>query len=79
MAPTKYKRSMIINLVHRVFNATSTWENFANGMNTARKILDYNMYPTYWYEPIIHKTLEKIYTGEKKNEPEKDELKSWCS
>ena len=38
-------------------------------------MLDYNQYPSYWYETIIHKTLEKIRIGPKKVEAEPEESK----
>ena len=41
----------------------------------AKKMLDYNQYPSNWYEKIIHKTLEKIIIGESKVEPEPEENK----
>ena len=70
MAPMKYKRSMAINLIHRIWNATSTWETLDKGIQEAKRILEYNQYPMFWYENIIHKTLEKLYSGRKKRPPE---------
>ena len=60
LAPTKYKRSLVINLIHRIYNATSTWKKFDKGICEAREILDYNQYPSNWYENIINQTLEKL-------------------
>ena len=54
LAPTKYQRSLVINLIHRIYNATSTWKKFDKGMGEAREILDYNQYPSNWYENIIN-------------------------
>ena len=75
LAPLKYKRNMIITLVHRIFNSTSTYEHLHTGLMEAKQMLDYNQYPSNWYEKIIHKTLEKIIIGESKVEPEPDEHK----
>ena len=75
LAPLKYKRNMIITLVHRIFNSTSTYEHLHTGLMEAKKMLDYNQYPSNWYEKIIHKTLEKIIIGESKVEPEPEENK----
>ena len=63
---------MVINLFHRIYNATSNWELFHKGLEEARIILTNNQYPNYWYENIINKTLEKILLRQKK-EPEKEE------
>ena len=65
MAPMKYKRSMAINLIHRIWNATSTWETLDKGIQEAKRILEYNQYPRFWYENIIHKTLENCILAEK--------------
>ena len=67
MAPTKYKRAMVTNLVHRIFSATSSWKLFHKGLSEAKEMLCLNQYPESWYEPIIHKTLEKVLTGIKAN------------
>lgn len=75
LAPSKYKCSMIINLIHWVWNATSTWENFDKGMNEAREILDYNQYPVILYENIIYKTLEKLKLKERNQDDDKEEKK----
>ena len=59
LAPLKYKKNMIINLTHRVYNATSDWIYFHKDIQEAKKILDYNQYPSYWYESIIAEKLAK--------------------
>ena len=75
LAPTKYKRGMVINLVYRIFNATSSWELFDKGLNEGKEILASNQYPEEWYENIINKTIEKIFRKEKKISDEEDERK----
>ena len=76
LAPMKYKRGMVINLVYRIFNATSSWELFDKGLNEGKSILRSNQYPEYWYENIIYKTLEKIKMGQKKAIEEEDKVRS---
>ena len=66
IAPFKYKKSMIINMVHRVYNATNTWNHFHNGLEEAKNILRKNQYPPEIFEDIIKTTLEKIVLKEKK-------------
>ena len=75
LAPMKYKRGMVINLVYRIFNATSSWELFDKGLTEGKSILRSNQYPEYWYENIIYKTLEKIKMGQKKDVEEEEERK----
>ena len=75
LAPAKYKRSMVINLIHRIFNATSSWELFHKGLSEAKEMLEYNQYPKDWYEKIIHKTLEKILMKSKKDETDEEDKK----
>ena len=43
--PFKYKKSVIINMVHRVNNATNNWENFHRRIEEAKEILRNNHYP----------------------------------
>ena len=73
LAPMKYKRSMIINMVHRIYNSTSSWPLFHKGIDEAKTILEYNQYPKVLYEKIIFKTLEKIIIGCKKAERDDDD------
>ena len=75
LAPMKYKRGMVINLVYRIFNAASSWELFDKGLTEGKSILRRNQYPEYWYENIIYKTLEKIKIGQKKAVEEEEERK----
>ena len=73
LAPMKYKRSMIINMVHRIHNSTSSWPLFHKGIDEAKTILEYNQYPKVLYEKIIFKTLEKIIIGGKRAERDDDD------
>ena len=69
LAPKRYKRGAVRSLVHRIFNSCSTWKSFHNSMKKAKDILENNQYPSYFYEQIIHDTLEKIFL--KKNRDKK--------
>ena len=73
LAPFKYKKSVIINMVHRVNNATNNWENFHRGIEEAKEILRNNHYPPEIYEDIIRTTIEKIVLKTKKKPPDKDD------
>ena len=75
LAPYKYKKSVVIGFVHRIYNATSTWKNFHNGMTKAKNILRRNQYPETIFEKIIHSTLEKIITRTSKDPPDDDDNK----
>ena len=68
MAPTKYKRSVISSLVHRMHRACSSEENFQKSLAKGRRILENNEYPSSFYEPVIQKAIEKIQA--KKNNQE---------
>ena len=75
LAPFKYKKSVIINMVHRVNNATNNWENFHRGIEEAKEILRNNHYPPEIYEDIIRTTIEKIVLKTKKKPPDKDDFR----
>ena len=60
MAPTKYKRTVVSGLVHRVYRACSSWNNFHESLVKAKKLLDDNQYPEKFYEPIIRNSINKI-------------------
>ena len=60
LAPIKYKKSVIISFVHRIFRACSTWKNFHLGITKACQILENNQYPSSFIMPIINVTIEKL-------------------
>ena len=60
LAPLKYKKSVVISFVHRIYNSCSSWANFHNGIIEATEILKYNQYPISFIEPIINSTLNSI-------------------
>ena len=60
LAPIKYKRSVVSGMIYRIHRAYSTWANFHESLEKAKTILQKNQHPPSFYEPIIHKTLNKI-------------------
>ena len=60
LAPQRYKRSVVVGLVHRIYNSCSTWQNFNESLSKGKVILEKNQYPPSYFEPIIAKTLSKI-------------------
>ncbi len=76
LAPIRYKRTVVSNLVHRIFNACSSWTNIHKSLAKAKKILERNQYPAKFYDAIIKDTITKILEkekGTKSEEEEKDE------
>ena len=71
VAPTKYKRSVVSGLVHRIYRACSSWENFNSSLERGKQILEKNQYPPSFYNPIIKGTLEKIVLEQQQTEDEK--------
>ena len=64
IAPLKYKRNVIQGLVHRIYNATSTWDNFNIGMEDGIRILKENQYPEDLSRRILNSTLTRLKTGD---------------
>ena len=50
LAPMKYKRSVVIGFVHRIFRSCSSWKNIHLGLEEAKKILTNNQYPLPFIE-----------------------------
>ena len=42
LTPMKYKRSVVNEFVHRIFQSCSTWTNFQESIDRAKEILDKN-------------------------------------
>ena len=74
LAPLKYKRSVVTGFVHRIFRACSTWEHFHASLERAKRVLRNNQYPTNFYEPLIHSTIEKLHLPHRSNEAEIEEV-----
>ena len=60
LAPRKYKRSVVSGLIHRIYSACSSWENFHTSLEKAKKLLESNQYPPHFYDPIIKSTINKL-------------------
>ena len=45
LAPTQYKKNIIEGTVHRIFNATSSWQLFHQGLAPAMTTWEDNQYP----------------------------------
>ena len=67
IAPNKFKRSVVISFVYRIYHACSNWKNFHESMEQARQTLLENCYPNEFITSVIHDTLEKILVGTNKN------------
>ena len=68
-APFKYKRNVIQGLVHRIYNASSTLENFNIGMEDGIKMLKENQYPEKLSRHIINATLTKLKADDGRTQP----------
>ena len=60
LAPSRFKKSNVTGMVHRIHRACSTPEHFKESLEKAKLLLRKNQYPPSFYEPIIKKTIEKI-------------------
>ena len=65
LAPFKYKKSVIIGFVHRIFRSCSNWAMIHEGLEEAKTILTKNQYPMHLSESEFHDTLNFFIKGEK--------------
>ena len=72
LAPLKYKKSVVIGFVYRIFNSCSTWQLFHEGLEEAKCILIKNQYPLDFIEKIFNDTLMKILSSNKDNDCENE-------
>ena len=80
-APMKYKVNIVYGLVNRIWDTSSTYQNFTSGLDEARKILIKNQYPEEWVDSKIGMVVEKIFKvksnpNKSKNENEMKEAKN---
>ena len=68
LAPLRYKKSVVIGFVYRIFNSCSTWPLFHEGLEEAKDILLKNQYPLIFIEQIFNTTLNKILSVDKNSE-----------
>ena len=64
-APTRYKRNTVEGTVHRIFNCTSSWKLFHEGLSEAKQIWEANQYPPSFYQPIVNEALSSNITGKR--------------
>ena len=60
LAPNKYKKSVVSSFLHRIYRASSNWENFHNGVSEALQILKNNQYPDNFVFPIVNAVMTKL-------------------
>ena len=60
LAPLKYKKSVVISFVYRIFRSCTSWVNFHEGICQAKTILTNNQYPLSFIDRYIKETLHKI-------------------
>ena len=72
LAPFKYKKSVIIGFVHRIFRSCSNWEMIHEGLKEAKVILTKNQYPVGLIDSVIHDTLTHLVKGGKKESTERE-------
>ena len=72
LAPDKYKRSVVSGMVHRIVRACSSWKFIHESLEKAKKILQNNQYPPWFYDPVIKDCLHSIIAG-KENDNENGE------
>ena len=65
LAPLKYKRSVVIGFIHRIYRACSSWSHFHDSITEAKEILQNNQYPLNFIESIINLTLKSIIYSSK--------------
>ena len=70
LAPLKYKKSVISSYIHRIYRASSSWENVHIGITQALQTLENNQYPSNFVMPIVQKVVDKLVC------PENDDCKS---
>ena len=75
LAPKRYKRSVVSGFVYRIYRACSSWQNFHDSLEKAKRILEKNQYPPSFYDPITKQTLDSI-VGEVEHPTEKSSIQS---
>ena len=77
LAPTKYKRSVVPGLVHRIHRLLqfmcNSWKSFHDSLEKAKSIHWNSKQPTQFFEPIISRTLSNIIRNGKDEEGDKND------
>ena len=69
----KYKRSVMIGMVHRIYRACSSWTYIHQGLEEAKLTLLNNQYPLPLIETTFNQTLTHILS-ENKNKKNDDSI-----
>ena len=75
LAPMKYKKSVVMGFVYRIYRACSSWQLFHTSLEEAKSILINNQYPPSFFEPLIHKSLTDIINNKKKEDAKNEDDK----
>ena len=70
----KYKRSVIIGCVFRIYRACSSWVSVHKGLEEAKQTFLNNQYPLTFIEDTFNNTLTKILIGEQNDDHDPEEL-----
>ena len=74
LAPTKYKKSVVSGLVHRLHQACSSWKGFQDCLEKTKSMLGNNQYSTQFFKSIISSlTLSNIIRNGKDKEGDKND------
>ena len=60
LAPLKYKKSVVVGFIHRIYRACSSWSHFHDSITEAKDVLINNQYPLDFVESLINSTLKSI-------------------
>ena len=72
LAPTKYKKSVVSGLVHRLHQSCSSWKGFQDSLEKTKSMLENNQYSTQFFKSIIYRTLSNIIRNGKNKEGDKN-------
>ena len=73
LAPVKYKKSIVVGMVHRIYRACSSWKNIDISLQKAKVMLLKNQYPPSFFDPIINETLAHIIEPDSKKDTLEEE------
>ena len=73
LAPNKFKRSMIVGMVHRIYKACSHWQYITESLTKAKAMLKANQYPEEYIEKTISETLTNIIQKQNKEHDQNEE------
>ena len=74
LAPLRYKKSVMIGFVHRIYRSCSSWAMVHKGLEEAKVILIKNQYPSELVESTFHETLTKIIKPDNTESGEKEPM-----